>query len=317
MSKPAVSVIICTWNRATALETTLRSLLEQQGLDDDQVEVIVVDNNSTDGTRAVVEHLCTTWPLGKLHYLFEPRQGKQFALNRGIAAAGHPVLAFTDDDILFRSDWLNQVQVVFSDPDVDLVGGRTCLLWPDAGPPDWFSPEMMAVVGGVDLGAERLDPAPEGYAPAGANLVARRSLFQRVGMFSETHFRHMDYEFGMRCYRERARIVYAPSLVVEAPVDAAILNKGYFRRWAFKAGIAGDHQGGTPAVPAWVYRRLLEDGAYLLTVGRFGSAAASFPREFRFQRMLGTVANAWHARWHPAKHAQWVQRYSQKKNDAF
>jgi len=322
VSKPAVSVVVCTWNRSAALEATLRSLSQQQGVAGDQVELIVVDNNSSDGTRALVEGMRPSWPLGELRYLFEPRQGKQFALNRGIADSHHAVLAFTDDDILFPSDWLRNVQTLFADSDVDLAGGVTQVTWPGAGAPAWFAPDMRAVVGGVDLGDKRLDPPPDGYAPAGANLIARRDLFDRVGLFSEAHFRHMDFEFGVRCNRAGARVVYDSALVVHAPVDPHCVTKRYFRHWAFKAGIARDTESNSPhrhlpAVPLWIYRQLAEDALHVATWGWLRPPAEAFSRELRMWRTYGTVASAWHAWLHPAHHTAWIAKHSQKKNNVY
>ena len=131
-----------------------------------------------------------------------------------------------------------QVDAVFGNPNVTLAGGRTELQWPGDGPPTWYDEAMSAIVGRVDLGPERLQPPPPTYAPAGANLLARLELFERVGGFSEAHFRHMDFEFGQRCLARGEAVAYEPRLVVTAPVEAAILTQRYFRRWSFKAGIS-------------------------------------------------------------------------------
>ncbi len=317
-----VSIIICTWNRAQTLRATLESLAALQVPAGSRMEVVVVDNNSTDDTRSMVEGMIPAWSASDLRYVFEPRQGKQFALNRGIAAASHDILAFSDDDILFPADWVQQILHVFSDDAADLVGGRTLIRWPAAGQPAWYHPNMSAVLGAVDLGDARLLPAPADYAPAGANLVARRSLIERIGGFSEAHFRHMDYEFGMRSHRLQARVAYEPSLLVYAPVDPACLTKRYFRRWAFKAGIARDNEqdstsGSPPPVPRWVYRQLLEDLLFVAFRGPLAQPPEAFSRQLRAWRGFGKVAAYWHQRLRPTRHAQWVQNYSQKKKNVY
>jgi glycosyltransferase involved in cell wall biosynthesis len=317
-----VSVIICTWNRSALLAKTLSSLKEQVRHSPVAVEVVVVDNNSTDQTRQLVHSLSMEWPAAALRYEFEPKQGKQFALNRGIRLASYSVLAFTDDDILFPHDWITQAHALLKDGSTDLVGGQTKPSWPGGVPPSWYSQEMQAIVGGVDLGSRRLEPAPVTYAPAGGNLVARRDLFDRIGLFSEAHFRHMDFEFGMRCQAKGVRIAYDPRLTVEAPVDPMILTKRYFRRWSFKAGIAQDvvddqSRSAWRRVPLWRYRQALGDALFLVFGGLTRPAAERFNHELRFWRNLGAIVSAWHCWIRPSGHDSWVARLSQKKNNIY
>lgn len=320
-----LAVILCTWNRAQTLRITLDSLQAQQ-VAGQPVEFIVMDNNSSDDTRAVVEAAQQTWRPGRLHYRFEGRQGKQFALNSGIAFArslGCDLLAFSDDDILFPADWAHRVPALFADEAVMLVGGKTLLDWPPPGPPAWFHRDMGAILAGVDLGDERLAPPHASYAPAGSNMAARATLFDRVGGFSETHFRHMDFEFGQRCMRQQVPTVYEPGWEVLAPVDTQLLSKRYFRRWSFKAGISPwqDLEPGTRHLawtPLWLYRRLLQDGlAWLAAPLRGEPPSERFLRELRIWRAFGTLQSRWRSRVQPARYAAWVEQRSQKKKNIY
>lgn len=314
-----ISIVICTWNRSGLLRQTLQSLQQQAGCTPGEVEVIVVDNNSSDDTKATVEAYAQGWKLGTLLYLFEPRQGKQFALNQGIGRAQGALVALTDDDILFAPDWVQLIRRFFAEHDVSLVGGRTLIEWPPAGPPAWYSHSMNAVMACVDLGEQLLLPAPADFAPAGNNMVARAELFKRVGLFSEAHFRHMDHEFGIRCQRAGERVAYAPALAVRAPVDEAILTKQYFRRWAFKAGIAKDDTAGADAgprrPPLWMYRQVLEDALMGVVLAPLRPQRAAFEREFRFWRHWGAISVYWHQLLFPSSHAAWIQKHSQKKKN--
>lgn len=317
-----ISIILCTWNRAEVLRSTLKSLNDHSlpaGVD---IEVILVDNNSSDHTKAVVDDMLANWRFGVLRYLFEPRQGKQFALNSGIAFSTYDVLAFTDDDVVFDENWASEIARIFADPSIDLVGGKTLISWPTSGQPEWYHPSMSAVLAGVDLGNTRYAPAPPEYAPAGSNMVARRSLFQRIGGFSETHYRHMDFEFGMRSQRMNANISYEPSLLVYAPVDEACLTKRYFQRWAFKAGIAREHGDSKKenkflAVPRWIYRQLIQDLLHLA----FRSSEQTLPEQFEIEmrawRNFGKIASRWHEKLSPSTHDQWIKKYSQKKKNVY
>ncbi|HEY9109125.1 MAG TPA: glycosyltransferase family 2 protein, partial [Roseateles sp.] len=134
-----IAIIICTWNRATLLDQTLTGLsILASAQPADTPHVILVDNNSKDSTREVAEKHAALWPAGRFHYIFEARQGKQFALNSGIKAAtdlGCAICAFTDDDIDVPADWVTRIRAALDDPGIELVGGKTLLQWPPGGPP--------------------------------------------------------------------------------------------------------------------------------------------------------------------------------------
>jgi len=92
------SVIICTYNRAKSLQKTLHSLAAMTLPADWLWEVIVVDNNSCDDTRAVVAGFARTARF-PLRYVFEGMQGLCQARNTGLTVARSEVIAFTDDDV--------------------------------------------------------------------------------------------------------------------------------------------------------------------------------------------------------------------------
>lgn len=319
----AVTVIICTWNRCESLLITLNSLSEQKGIFDCDLEIIIVDNNSTDQTKNTFEQISENWKLGQLRYIFEPRQGKQFALNAGINAASHEILLFSDDDIKFKDDWILTALDRFGNfPSLELFGGKTLAIWPATGKPKWFDTSMSAVVGVVDLGDIRIDPAPDVYCPSGANTVARKSLFDAIGKYSERHFRHMDHEFGMRCQLRKRKISYEPTMIVYAPVDEKCLTKRYFRKWSFKAGIANieqksDRQKTILYVERWIYGRLIQDLVWLTVKSWRSAPDVVFSRELRIWRDLGTICNAWHDRFFHNTHSEWVKNQSQKINNNY
>lgn len=323
-----IAVIICTWNRAAVLAETLQSLARVRCPAGAAVDVLVVDNNSNDTTQALLQAQMPNWPLGRLHSLFDARQGKQFALNTGIAEArrlGCDILAFTDDDVLFPTEWLDEVLKAMDGQAVkpSLAGGRTLVTWPGGKPPTWYHPTMGAIVAEVDIGDKPLCPPPPDYSPAGTNLIARAELFDRIGPFSETHFRHMDYEFGQRALARGECVAYVPAVTVVAPVDPAILTQRYFRRWALKAGISPwtEMQPGVKHlawVPLWLYRRALQDAIFWLFAPLRGvSEAERFARELRLWRAWGTMASRWISRLRPAAYPEWATQRSQKKKNVY
>jgi len=126
-----ISVIIATYNRASILRGTLESLaaLQPQGITH---EIIVVDNNSSDNTRAVVEEFAQRAPI---RYLFEERQGKNHALNRAVEVAQGELFVFTDDDVFVPADWLDRyLAAAQAHPEADAFGGSVVARLPANAP---------------------------------------------------------------------------------------------------------------------------------------------------------------------------------------
>jgi len=114
--KPFFSVIIPAFNEEKTISQTLESVL-RQNFPRRQYEIIVVNNNSTDKTAAIVKK----FPAVKL--IHEPKQGYVYALKRGAKEASGEILVFTDADTIVPPDWLSQYQKAYQDPRVVVVGG--------------------------------------------------------------------------------------------------------------------------------------------------------------------------------------------------
>lgn len=120
---PKISVIIATYNRCESLKDTLEGFFNQKCDGNFDYEIIVVDNNSKDKTREIIK-LMLPELNGRLRYLFEPIQGKSFALNRGIKEAKGEIITFIDDDCIPEKSWLFKIQQKFiKNNDVDIILG--------------------------------------------------------------------------------------------------------------------------------------------------------------------------------------------------
>src|SRR5271154_5729585 len=98
MSVPTkISVIICTYNRSHSLGKTIESVASESLTPSLGWEILVVDNNSKDKTRQVVEGFMFRYPE-QIRYIFEPKQGISYARNAGIKESRGEILAFIDDD---------------------------------------------------------------------------------------------------------------------------------------------------------------------------------------------------------------------------
>src|SRR5215207_137288 len=119
---PFISVVIPTCNRSALLAQTVDTLLAQS-YPPDEWELILVDNNSTDDTWAVIQRLAESDP--RIRGLQEPRRGAHFARNSGALLAQGSVLYFTDDDMLADRFLLERVIEGFAaDPKIASVTGK-------------------------------------------------------------------------------------------------------------------------------------------------------------------------------------------------
>jgi glycosyltransferase involved in cell wall biosynthesis len=236
------SVIIATYNRARDLRETLASLAKLSPRGD--WEVIVVDNNSDDATRRVVEQAAEGFPV-ELRYLFESRQGRSPALNTGIRAARGSIIATTDDDVRVPPDWLDSAAAGLERSGGEYVGGRVLPIW--GGPrPHWLANrpgKQWAVIALLDYGADMLEFGVR--VPLGVNMAFARTAFDRVGLFDPDTGRRAGTLLGQEvrewCIRARnanVRGFYVPDMTVQHVIPESRLTKRYFRRWFYWRGIS-------------------------------------------------------------------------------
>lgn len=239
-----VTVILCTYNRCQSLAKALESVARSTMSPSVPWEVIVVDNNSNDGTREVVEDFSRRH-AHRFRYLFEPNPGKSYALNSGIHEARGDVLAFIDDDVIVERDWLHNLTTVLESNKWVGVGGRI-LPANDFVSPHWLPLDGQYNMGGIlalfDLGEK---PAELDRPPFGTNMAFQKNLFEKYGGFRldlgpmpGCELRNEDTEFGRRLLAAGERLRYEPSAVVYHRVPENRLKKEYFLRFCFDHGRA-------------------------------------------------------------------------------
>lgn len=174
----SVSIAVCTRDRSDALDRCLSGISRQTVVRAD-VEVLVVDNGSTDMTRAVVRQWQQRLP--ELRYLREPVPGLSRARNLALHHAEGEVLALLDDDASPDPSWLSTLLAAYVDG-VAAAGGRIVLSWP-LRRPGWVTPNVERWFGGLDLG-----PSPRWLLPGeelfGCNMSVRRDAARDLGGFS-------------------------------------------------------------------------------------------------------------------------------------
>lgn len=303
-----VSVVVSTYNRSKTLARSLDALLHQL-CGDLRYEVIVVDNNSTDDTREMIERMVTKSP-GHLKYVFEPRQGLSHGRNAGIANSKSQIIAFTDDDVIVAPDWVYRIKTGFdAEGDIEFLGGKVLPQW-RGKPPAWLSTVHWAPLALLDYGdAPFYVDRDRQVCLVGANLAFRRRAFDRVGLFN-TEFQRVkagigsleDHEIQIRLWRKNLRGKYWPDLIVTAEVEADRTEKQYHRRWHrghghFSALLREEEMERSRfrilGVPAHMYRQAIRDTWGFFSGSMVGRREQAFACEVRLRFFTGFARTRW------------------------
>lgn len=300
------SVIVCTYNRAASLRDTLAALAAQEAAPGLEWEVLVVDNNSRDDTRRVVEAAQRTWP--RLRYVFESAQGLSHARNRGIAESTGEILLFTDDDVLPEPDWLAATLAGLARHRADACGGYIAPIW-ESPPPAWLTERFY---GFLAVRTDRTDDYPitgPEQAPFGANMAVRRRVFDQVGGFDTSRGRKgkvlasgEDGELFERILRAGFKAVFLGSSKVHHKVESFRLTKRYFRHWRFQTsrniaqsrGISGQRR--LFNIPVYVFPQFLRAVARMLWGHLTQPSDEAFNREIVVFHFMGLMQGLFRSR---------------------
>src|ERR1051325_890467 len=295
-----LDVVIPTYNRSALLKQAMGSLLRARVPAGLSVRIIAVDNNSTDDTKAVINEAAQT-SNGRVSYVFEKQQGRSPALNAGIAAATGDLIGFIDDDEEIDEAWYETILSVFTDDEVDFIGGPYVPRF-EGDVPEWLPKDYTAVVGIVD-GGDKVVPFDDSYPGIlmGGNAVFRREVLQRVGPYSTALGRSgtrllscEDEDMYQRLRAAGARGLYLPQLIVYHFIPRERLTKRYHRSWCFWQSVSSavlDRIRPKPVayvwgVPRYFYGRALR-GMFSLANLRNPEPAARFSNELSLWELAG------------------------------
>lgn len=247
----ALSVVISTFNRSEDLKIVLNCLRKQVLPAPVDYEVLIMDNNSNDDTKFVVESFLPAFH-GRLKYFFEPRQGKPFAMNRGIKESRGEIIVLTDDDCTLESNYLENIYRAFKDngPDIGFAGGKISPRWVnchkpewfDRLEPDWFKDFFWGPLAILDYGDKPFRINWDLYESQGkkllygANMAVRKNLFLKYGDFNLEKRVTEDTEFQLRFLRAGVQALYDPQIQVFHKVSAGRLRPQYYYRWYLDRG---------------------------------------------------------------------------------
>ena len=245
-----ISVVIPTRNRAELLSATLTSI-SGQTLSSDLFEVLVVDNGSTDETRAVT--LKFQENVSNCRYIFAPVPGLHEGRHKGMREAQYDVLVFADDDIEAKPDWLSSYYELFQDPTVAMAGGNNLPLYMRK-PPAWITElwdgsEKSGIRQIPQFSVLEMEGAAQPHNPHlvwGCNFAVRKGVVIQAGGFhpdgmprdlihlrgdGETHISNYVKENNLVC-------MFHPEATVFHKVTESRMTFRYFYERGFGQGIS-------------------------------------------------------------------------------
>ena len=264
---PDVSVVIPAYNEAAGIAATVRSMAASRYRG--RLEIIVVDDGSTDDTAAIARGL----GIPDVYVITQPNTGKPGALNRGIAEARSEILVLVDGDTVFEPGTIERLVAPLSDPEIGAVSGNTKVGNRGGFIGGW---QHLEYVMGFNLDRRMYDMLGVMPTVPGAIGAFRRQALRQVGWVSHDTLAE-DTDLTMALCRTPWRIVYTADAIAwtEAPATLRQLWKQRYR-WSY----------GTMQA-MWKHRRaVIEHGRS----GRFGRLCLTYLT--LFQVLMPLVAPA-------------------------
>ena len=248
----SVSVLVATHNRAKVLAQTLEAFTRvDKG--SSRLQWVVVDNNSSDDTRQVSRSYEQRLDL---QYLFEPRPGKNCALNKAIRECTlGDIVVFTDDDVTPAKDWILQIVKSCADyPKCSVFGGRIFPEFPNDTKPSWAHDRFVQMFA---FALHDYGPAPEPYPirhyPFGPNFWIRRKILQqgfaydeRIGPRPTRRIMGSESKFLSDLEKAGFAMLYCPGAVVRHRIQSSECTLHAVRRRALRLGRGEIYLSGFP-----------------------------------------------------------------------
>jgi glycosyltransferase involved in cell wall biosynthesis len=241
----SIDVVICTYNNADLLDRALEALEKQDVSSGVEWNVLVVDNNCTDGTPDVVQRYVKRGKIASLTRVLEPQQGLTFARLCGVESTHGEWIAFVDDDCLLRENWVAEAaEFARNHPACGAFGGRVTPRW-EVPPPDFVLKYQYAY-------------AVQDYGPmaielsylVGAGLVVRRSALCDSGwtcrQFLDDRVGNQlisggDMEIGMRIRSAGYELWYTPTCQLMHVIPASRTTEWYLIDINYGLGSSQQH----------------------------------------------------------------------------
>ena len=238
-----ISVIICTYNREKYIYNVLKSLADGT-MPADGYEIILVDNNCTDGTRQEIDRFRNDCPQVKLLYFLETTQGLSYARNRGIKEAHGDILVYVDDDATVNKEYLSIYESFFKGhPEISAAGGPYIPHYETGSEPEWMTYFIKRLLTGYLYFGDKVKPFPGDNYPGGGNAAYRKEVFDIIGPFNVELGRNGDSLAGgeekdifNKMKMKGLQYMYLPDPILYHSIPAYKLEADYFNRLTYCIG---------------------------------------------------------------------------------
>jgi glucosyl-dolichyl phosphate glucuronosyltransferase len=257
---PLVSIIVCTYNRCRQLAQTLESIFQQ---DYSSYEVIVVDNNSTDETRAVV----AKFPA---KYILESRPGVAYARNTGWEASSGEYVGFVDDDETVVPGWINGMLSVFALQDSVAAATGPVIPCYEVSPSAWLPKTFH----GDDKGPQDRLLADNEAIGTGNSLFYKPRLdgirFKtNLGRAGNNLLSGEDTDFVFQLYQAGYRGAYSAKAIVYHQIPAGRTTLSWYLKRYFYEGLTEYARKGSRVFWRRIFKPVPDILALLLSVCSF------------------------------------------------
>lgn len=241
MSELRVSIAICTFNRADYLQDTLNNFT-QQTAPEQQFEILIINNNSTDDTEAVCNDFIKHNPGLNARLYSETEQGLSHARNRATNESNSEWILFIDDDVILPDDFAERALKFINQAKSPCAAGGKILVSFDEGEPDWIPRELMPMFGLHNLGdAKKRYPAHN--FPRGGNMLIHKDIAEQVGGFNPALGRTGENLAGSeeKAFFDQTRkqgfeLWYLPEMMLYHRIGKQRLNKEYLKKQSVGIG---------------------------------------------------------------------------------
>jgi glycosyltransferase involved in cell wall biosynthesis len=244
-----MDIIICTYNNAKLLDCALNAIASQRVSANYDWKVLVVDNNCTDETSAIIEKHINSQKIPGLRRIVEKQQGLTYARICGIRNSTSEWIAFVDDDCLLSENWVEKaIQFASSHPDCGAFGGKVILDWEITPPPIFL--KHRATFAAFEKGETAKQIYRNNFHIPGAGLVVSRTALEKSGWLDKQFLIGReggkltagdDSEIVLRILNAGYELWYTPDCVLHHFIPEKRISEAYLINMIYGLGMAAPY----------------------------------------------------------------------------